>query len=505
MIEKLWIYPPLAHARLGSSEHPLENFVWGPNDESVRGTGKTTIVPAVTLDVDEEGNVSARLPKEIKFRDTDPDVVIDGKKRERFRPACPFFEIHGSWTINGEAGTGPITLKVLEQCGLEAKDVVWTIELGNLKPYHYSLLEGDRIEAKVTITGDDTTPKPLNGITPAGAKNPLVPVGKAVPLGKVQLTKPLRENPDLQQLKQDRLNLPRFLRKNPVMKRVEADLTKFRLRFTPGGGHAYGPTNLYERSTEYNIPKERRFLNPKAGWPQWNPNTPGNDDRTNPGGLYAMDAASTSLGLGDDSCDGLVTCEIAGVKAYARVTAGPQDFQPDRRHVVSIADGLKDRVDRLDVFEPSYMEGKNWGLTELEVRNLMEKVYETMGAMNLDMQNYRSQLGNTRQGMPGQTAEDMMFKQMPARQGHDLPLTEKGRSYHRRFVSYQVFKDMLKKDPQRFKKWIRDPYGSYQWYTRQMPAMMRGSDAYPLALTRRQYDFLKTWLDRVLEQDKDTV
>ncbi|MDJ0591378.1 MAG: hypothetical protein QNJ72_15495 [Pleurocapsa sp. MO_226.B13] len=471
MLKKLWIYPPLAFARLGASDTPLASFHWSENDESPRGTGKTTIKPALTLNVDSQGNITSYLPEEIVFKDR----ATPKSSPSLFRPVCPFFEIHGEWEIDGTNKTGAITTSVLGQLGLTARDITWTVKIGNYKPYHYTLEEGDKIEGEVVVTGDDTSPKPLVGCSLPGTSQPLIPQGKSILLGSIQLTKPNDEFPE------------------------------FRLRLTPAKGYVYGPTNLLDRSQQYQLPQEHLILNPDAAWCNWNPTSAkGTDSRTNPPSLYAQDSNSTSLGLVDDVGDGLISCQISDVVAYARFTVGPPDFQPDRRHVVSIADGLADRVKRLEVLEPSYMDSHEaWSSTELEIRDLMEKVYETMGGMNLDIQNERSQVANTRSGLPEETAEKLLFSKMEPRPGHDLPLTELGRQNHRRFIAYEVFKDRLREMPELFDKWIRNPYGDYPYYTRQMPALMRGSDAYPLSLTRRQYDLLKAWLKLLRQEVED--
>jgi hypothetical protein len=82
MIEKLWLYPPLAIARLGTSNTPCDNFTWSPDDLRPRGTGKTTIKPAQTLQVAADGTVTATItmPTEISFKDA-----------QGLKPVCPFF------------------------------------------------------------------------------------------------------------------------------------------------------------------------------------------------------------------------------------------------------------------------------------------------------------------------------------------------------------------------------------------------------------------------------
>lgn len=481
VLERLWFYPPLAFARLGSAPTPVDCYHWGPSDESPRGTGKTTIVPAPTLDLAEDGTITRRHPDVIRFKD--PGLG--------FRPVCPYFELHGAWRDGATRVTGPVTVEVLEALGAGLADVRWTVAVGNLKAFHYTFDAGDRITAQETVGGDHHGPVSLHGTGPPRDRTALARRSAPVPLGHFQVTRPTDDFPGL------------------------------RLRYTPAKGVVYGPTGFKSGTMGYELPDDVLILNPESSWVGWDPAVHGNDPRTNPGGLYAQDANGVSLGFVDDTCDGLITCEVAGQLAHARFTAGPQDFQPDRRHVVSVADGLKDRVDRLDVLDATYMDADHWGETVAEVRNLLEQIYETMGSMNLDMMNLRSQLANTRMGMPQETAETVLFPPparpgpvvpmtrfeedydlhpTEARQGHDLPLTDFGRQYHRRFVAYEVFAELLRQNPDIFDEWVRNPDDAYLYYTRQMPALMRGSDSLPLTLTRRQYDFLRTWLKRITDE-----
>lgn len=80
MIQSLWLYPPLAIARLGQFDTPCDNFHWGPNDLRPHGTGQTIIEPNETLDVAADGTVTFTIPSEITFKDA-----------KGFKPVCPFF------------------------------------------------------------------------------------------------------------------------------------------------------------------------------------------------------------------------------------------------------------------------------------------------------------------------------------------------------------------------------------------------------------------------------
>lgn len=456
MITRLLLYPPLAFARVGPSPTPCESYEWGENDLSPRGTGKTTAVPAETLSVADDGTVTAAVPAEVVFKD-----------EVGFRPVCPFFELHAEWEDEDGSGSGPVTPDVLSRFGLTPADLSWTVGVANLKAFHYTLDDGDRIAATVTLRGDHTAPQALAGTSPADAASPLVPPGQQVPLGAVQLTRPTSTFPEL------------------------------RLRFTPAAGHVYGPTNLADRTQDYPLPPERTILNPAASWCGFTLTGDDVDPRTNPSGLFAGAESNESLGLVDDVCDGLVTCSLPGaMTGVARVAVGPPIFAPDRRPVVSIADGLTDRVDRAAVLDPAYVEG-NEERTSLEVRDLMERALETMANMNVDVQNDRSRLENAAiaraRGLPPEDAADKTLPPEPPVLGRPLPLTEKGRQPHRRFVALEVFEDILREHPELLPRRVREPLTTDRYYDMKMPYAMRGSDRYPLHLTRRQYALLQAW------------
>ena len=465
-IEEIWICPPLSFARFGQSPYPMENFHWAENDYSPRGTAETVIEPALTFNIDANGNISAYLPEEIRFKD-------NGK----WRPVCPFFELHGRLSDGSE---GPIGLNELQAAGLSLKNIVWQIRVANRKAYHYTLAEGDRVEANVTISGEDHRIHPLLGSSPQDADNPLIPEGMYIPLGQIRVIRP-----------------------NPTWPEV-------RLRITPPQGLIYAPSNTSDRDLSALVPPTQNqaaflrhincFLNPQAAWPNWELGSGANSDpRTNPGGLYAQDSQGNSLGFIDDSNDGLIQVTLTGtgvgkeLTAYARYTCCPPDFQPDRRPFVSIADGLSDLTKREEVLRRGYIDGANWAETEEEIADLMQRVRETMEASNLDHQNLRSQLAN-----PSPNGEKIFpFEPMEPRPGHPLPLTELGRSNHARFLAYEVFKQRLGQRPELFEKWIRKPTNEPEPYNEQMPALMRGSDSSPMFISQRQYYLMKEWLDVV--------
>ncbi|EFC82016.1 hypothetical protein [Parafrankia sp. EUN1f] len=459
MIDRLWLYPPLAYGRLGPSPTPCDNYVWGPNDLSSRGTGRTTVQPAETLDVAEDGTVTLRQPATVTFKDA-----------AGFRPVCPFFELHGAWTADGVAHEGPITGEVLAAAGIALGEVRWEVEVANLKPHHYTQVDDDRIVATVSIAGDDTGRRALDGRSPAGSTAPLVPAGSRVPLGSVQLTRPNAELPEL------------------------------RLRFTPAVGAVYGPTDLPNRTSDYVLPPDRLVLSPQSPWVGFA--LGGDDPRTNPGGLFAGAEGNAGLGLVDDVCDGTVRVVLpagpgrpAELSAVARIVVGPPDFAPDQRPFTSAADGLTDRVRRADVRDPAY--AADAARTTLEVRDLFERILETVATVNVDAQNDRARFENSAiarsRGEPDEAARDRAFPASEPLTDHPFPLTEAARARHRRFLALEVLEDVLRERPDLLPTVVREPATSERYYDRRMPALMRGSDRHPMHITRRQYDLLRAW------------
>lgn len=482
MIEELWILPPLASARLGSSSIPCENFCWGPSDTSPGGSGKTTLVPLESLELTTDGEVTV-IPasREIVFK----DKAADGTWH--FRPVCPFFEVHGCWLVDGKVEEGPITEAVLASAGLTLADVHWTVELANLKAYQFTLDDADRVECIVELSGDDTKRTPLLAASLKGeVSKRLIPDGVTIPVGEIQLSKPTPDFPEL------------------------------RLRFYPPAGLVYGPTDLIERIAKDPQPGEwqsfdlsgRLVLNPRATWPSYVFQTPvgspaiPRDNRKVPSGIHALfESNRQTLGLLDDVTDGIITCSIGGVRANARVAVGPPDFAPDRRHPVSFQDGLVDRIDRAAI-------RAGISLEELDdlVRDLFERALETSDAMNKDTELDR-RMGSRRpeERLPRAGADrdqPAIATTWPTRDeiaptAHRvdaLPVSFAGRRKHRRYVAVEYLRDRLREDPELLQKWIRKPRDEFQDYDRRMPPFMRGSHGGPMNVTQRQYEMLTAWV-----------
>lgn len=474
-IKALWFQPPLAFARLGNPDKPLEAFHWGPNDETPAGTGKTTILASKTLIHQDDDTVRSMVPRKIIFG------TEDGMKA-----VCPFFELHGSWRDGaGEKHEGPLTKDVLTAAGWNIQDLVWDVKVANLKPFFMCQDPTTRIDAQITINGDDFQTKELRGISPPGLPNLLVPEGKHILLGTVRLIRPSAEEPEL------------------------------RLRFFPPRGKIYGPTNLRSRvGKTFTFDDEVLILNKHSIWCRFKPSTV--DLRGLPGNQYAQDANGQSLGMVDDTSDGIITCRIreTQLSAAARIVVAPPHLAPDRRHFVSIADGLKDRTERHDVHSKSYFskdeytkqfhqdsDGKIWikrvsnhDMAQIELHDLMERVLETMWLINLDAYNHRVALIdnplNAILGRQPYTPRPFGVFDTTPTEGDPLPLVDNARKKHRRLSAFQILETHLRQRPGDLDQLVRLPLDPNLLYDKRMPALMHGSYAEPLYLTRRQFDLL---------------
>jgi len=161
---------------------------------------------------------------------------------------------------------------------------------------------------------------------------------------------------------------------------------------------------------------------------------------------------------------------------------------------------LKDRVGRDDVACDDYYRD----MTEVtaEVRDLMERVYETAALNNVDVFNNRVDIQENKdiafaEGLPYGPNTHRAFTPPDPIAGRPLPLSDRAQQYHRRFSAIEVFEDLLRKQPEILSKWIRPPAGASRFFDRRMPALMRGPSGDPLHLTRRQYDLLRGWVQRL--------
>ena len=501
-IQAIFVDPPIAVARLGASTEPQDAFTWTQSPDP-RADGDTAVVPKITLKVLPDGSVQAVQPTQLDFRDAAGLV----------RPVCPFFEI---WALVGEPGSDPATWRetpltraLLARHRLKARAVVLEIDAHNLKAARRTgnpdLAFGTH--PPVQITADQHDRVRLAAVSPPGAATPMIPRGRFISFGFVQV---MRDQP-----------------LSPGAQRADPDLEVLRFRFTPAQGRFYGPPQAATTTATRPIravDPENAFLDPGAGWfnarvlPVVQPS-----DTFDGAEQGAGDRLGRSLGVVDDTCGARITVRLALPRArvfvaHADVFVAPPDFGADRRPFLSLADELNDRsgdaANRSAALSATERDG--W------VEDLFERVYETVSLFNVDR--WRDQraiqltgsavtpsgvpndgVARATRAMGGQDALRNHENPVPAPTTNEpLPLAAHARSRHVRLADLQFLRGFIAQFPGRLELLVRRAFEiDEREATRQrngdqtsmrMPPFMRQSNAQPLTLAAWQYDLLMAWV-----------
>jgi hypothetical protein len=520
---ELYFLPPLALARLGGSDTPLECFHWAPN-VGIHSANQTTIEPAATLEIDEDGRPSAYLPLIIRFRDA-------GK----LRPVAPFFEL---WIRTQEQGQAiedkPVTLDLLEHLGLAVSDLRFRVTVGNKKAQRRTQSPSCSFLARADVRGDDHTVRPLLAYSPTDPDHdPLVRKDAPIPLGTFQIVRPERGTSH------------------------GIDFSIVRVRFVPAKGEVYGPpaaiasissplpegeelpwAKLMQGRMHEIVKPQNRILNGESLWAKFMPLAPGHSDPV-PYDTYdgAASGDQRSWGVVDDTCDGIIECHLVvraqRFSAYARVIACVPDYAPDRRPFVSIAEDLADRS-----LPPAPVDQASLDISEDEIVDLFHRIFETASLINLDAERYRFAGQQAPSADPphtdlqSMTARDERYAensatglidQQQAIHGAAFPrsklqYTDLARQVHAGLTETDKLLDFLRMNSDRLRLLVRPPYGRFRQlsdetdppqhkdfrdprvdrdrrHDMRMPPYMRDSDATPLSLSWRQYDALMRLLD----------
>jgi hypothetical protein len=528
---ELYFLPPLALARLGGSDTPLESFRWA-TDVTISGGHHTVIEPAITLSVDADGAAFSYMPNAIDFRDAG-----------RLRPVAPFFELWVRLETLLEhkpvVSEQPVTLELLKQLGVSLGALRYRISLGNKKAERRTLSPACGFLGRVDAAGDDHRRHPVLAWSPHNpGVVPLVDPSRPIALGHFQVLRPI----------------PEF--------GLGVDLSVLRVRFTPAKGEVYGPPDaivamskpiqegrvlspkvLQGRMYEI-VPPENRILNSGTPWSDFIRDQPGQAD---PQPSDAFDGAAVgtgrSWGIVDDTCDGMIEADMVvhgrHYRATARVIVGPPDYAPDRRTFLSMADDLADRdVPLAEVSE------KSLETCEAETADLFQRVFEVASTINLDIERQRSLHGQTGPNYPGlpQIDERSMTEydkpyvdKIPVELGsstadapgwdaarNPLPYAKVVRVAHEPLTDIDSLLDFIRVHAEHMRKLIRPPFGRFRQFAEhpgpvpspafrdprvvrdtlqdmRMPPYMRDSDENPLSLTWRQYTMLMELIDLLSE------
>ena len=510
-IQALFCEPPIVIARLGGSTTPLDCCVW-EEPPNPRSDGATVLVTGWSLNVLTDGSIEPHKPDSIRFRDG-----------PLIRPVCPFIEI---WARLGEPGSdpsswrdAPLTPTLLVAAGADPSALHFTVDARNAKAARRRR-NPDLIYGTfpfVAIGGDQHQPVPLQAVSPPGVAQPLIPPGRSIPIGSVQVLRSLSGPPAA--------NVPWP---------PQIDLEVIRIRFTPAAGLFYGPPAAARPTSESPVPAVRAdlaFLNDLAGWfgqvGAANPSV-------EPGDTFDETALGSGISLGvvDDTCEARidVTLQLPGMprrnlSAHANVFVGPPDFGPDRRPFLSLADELNDRTDSGSVRNAALDSGE----LDAWVQDLFERVQETVSLMNVDF--WRLARGVNPLSADGllskPLADDGALPAELAMGSRDklrnpfgrvapvtpevlLPVAERARERHRSLANLNALKDLVAEDPNRMKTLVRAAFevdtgedGSST--SMRMPPFMRHSNALPLTLSAWQYDLLMRWIDHVTKPEPVAV
>lgn len=544
-LREIFFLPPIAVARLGAGETPLESFEW-VQDLDAHGNNKTVIRSNVTLTEKADGSVSAHKPdpKKIQFRDEDTDAL---------RPVAPFFEL---WALvhNGQTNETyetPMTLELLEDFGISLKHLRYTITVGNSKAARRTGDAACSFRARVEAAGDDHTRHALNGFSPHTSKQqPMVYADKPIPMGHFRVMRPVEGHQEIEG------------EETPV------DYSVVRVRFTPPKGEVYGPPDVaYAPATlavpgyindppaaEYGriheiVRPENRILNPDTPWSEWVMMS-GLSDDPEPHDSYdgARVGNNQAWGIADDTSDGMIeaTLTLGGqlFTANARVMTGPPDFAPDKRPFYSLTADLDDRD--LPLIE---ITADTVDAAKAEVMEIFRCAFETNSLVNLD--DIRAQGLADNAGLQAKTGvgafEGMWSTNATSMTEEDavkpskitelvapqpvsiysnsvpndrLPYTVATTFVHEQMIDEVIMLDFLRRRGDYVKKVLRPPFGVLTeieedpdpdakpnddfrdprivrdlLHDARMPPYMRDSNYFPLSLSRRQYNLVVRYID----------
>jgi hypothetical protein len=491
-IEQIFFLPPMAVARLGGSDHPVDSFNW-IEDPSLHGAGLTVIDPAVTLEVQQDGSVRPFIPSTIQFRDGN-----------LLRPTAPFLEL---WArVSGVQDLQPLTTALLAQNAATLANMSYTVTAANRKAARRTGDVACAYSTSVTVLGNDHAPHPL--LASSVGQRPLVSPEHPIPLGSFQVIKPMQGS------------------------EANVNLDTLRVRYTPARGLVYGSPSAVNGTDQETgrtfeiVPVANRILNPDAAWVTYNANET-QFDNPEPADTYDGADDNTrrelSFGVVDDTCDVIIEAVVVvnntvRLSAVARVFCGPPDFAPDRRPFVSLADELIDR-------DPPANETEEPLDDALErLGDFFQRAYETASLANVDAMRNRALSGQTASRFPpattmkdSMTTRDPLFDRSedltsPPSTHEELPYASVAHAVHEPLADLEDLALFLRTNAEKVKRIVRPPFGALSelaatvrpsappnpnhrdprndrdnLFDMRMPPYMRDADASPLSITRRQY------------------
>jgi hypothetical protein len=555
----LFFNPPMAIARVGGARDPMPAYRWRLDENPHRGM-QTMIEPALTLvpqSIHATGHhpyrLTAELPEKITFKD----------RKGRIRPVAPFFELWARLQDrDGTVVEVPVTRAFLDRRGVSLGHLRFTVVAGNRKAEARTKLASDAAIARKVFAADDYASHRLDAISPhTEGQMPLVRADAPLPLGKVQT---FRENTENRSCKTrlDQIRIRFTPGKGDSFGPPEA--AKAPASPLGPGAFAppiteYGRIHKMTRKENRILSSGSPWLgyNFRTGnTPKW-PTPMDSYDGARVG-------SGNGWGLIDDTCDLMLTAELSidgrHHVARARAMAGPPDFAPDRRPFYSIRDELDDRdlpaaaADAeatpaiiLDLFRRIFETSSLMNLDQRRAWALGGNA-QLLGQPDPNDPDWDDGI-SPRLGPRSMRESDAPLADLvpaytpgqgdtirPQSDANDrLPYTQVVQQVHARLGDSPVLLALLMRDPDRVRRIVRPPFGHVrelpripgvqkpaavrpgpetadpirfrdprqtidQTYDMRMPPFMRHSMGVPLSITRRHFDLLMGWLDRLEKQ-----
>lgn len=559
----LRIDPPMAIARVGTAPEPVDAYRWEVAENAHRGV-QTRIVPAPSLRAAPcegagEGacRLEAWLPDEIRFKD-------DAGRIRPVAPFFALWARVQDGR-SGAVAEEPLTPALMAELGCRLGDLRFTVTAANRKAQARVKRASCAAVARVDFAADDFAPRRLDAVSPhVEGEIQLVRPDAPLPLGRVQVFVPW-DDPVHPEARLDQLRL-RFTPGTgmPFGPKEAAEAPASPL--PPGGfepaASEYGRIHTITPPENRFLSSDTPWLgysfsadaSPK--WPTPMDSYDGARVGSNAGWGVIDDTCDLVIRAS-------LTAQGAVFDAAARAFAGPPDFAPDRRPFYSIRDELEDRdlppaaLDEatpaviLDLFRRVF---ETSSLLNLDARRAwaLSGNAGLLGAENPDDPDWDRGIA-PRLGPRSMRADDALAELTPdytpdqgptlaPRSGprDRLPYTLVVQQVHARMADSPILREFLARRPGRARRMVRPPFARLaelprrvgadraaeapmarqpddgmgpvryrdprgvldQLYDMRMPPFMRHSMGYPLSITRRHYDLLMAYIDR-LEADPD--
>lgn len=454
-LDEIRILPPLAIARLGNADEPVNNYdLEVPPD---RPLGYRAITPAPTLVVDElTGAITARERRPVTFKDA----------AGRIRPVAPFLEL---WGRGGGGDWRHLTADDLGGAALR-----WRATVANIKVFRRTRDAGDKAVATTDWFSD-------HGRMPLAGRAANFLPGKHIPFGDVRFIRPTAEFPQL------------------------------RVRFTPAHGYVYG-SDPFVRNADgsyavdgggYLVPdvnlRDVVYDPSKGRWLGYKeavvPNTPFEPTLTIPPQIFAGKSGKDpgdwiSSGYLDDECDGVIEAELVGagtrLHAFARLGAGPPAFAPDSYPIRTVYDELEQALLGPEIAAGEYTDDE----LQRAAEEILRRAFETVRLMNTTLMN-----GNTfPQGVDIASTMLRQDRNDAARAWEPIMAPTIVDNLAVESLHENIVAVLHSGAPPWFVAALRqfDEIGDLTDHgRRKMPGMMRNADGRYLCLTRRQYEKIR--------------